>query len=571
METRLENDRSKGVRSPTRFVAIIIGIGFILMIQMKFSYNPIFEQSRSSRSDFVALVSSNTTSSTSENMSSTSEEVFFPKEVIDQGPVTKEEHEAEEHPETLSLSLTTYSYNTTDVDEFKRLHREYLINQQQKLTGKDSYLSTKARGRRKDGKPITTFSFGPGRFFSGFRNQIMALVMLCIRANLGEHEQLLLGSLNHKDTYGTAMYEPFEFFFDVEHWNRYSYNEEDIERTNVSLPGLKNPNQYPNWLPRLVYCNQSLHDQWDTGNNRHKSMRENATRPFAFGDQASSLMLNYMRYVRGRGPFPPQFIDRAEQRILRRNPAEIIMLQGALKPHPALQAVVDRSKEYLLKQGQRRGDLTSTSLTTTTATATTSSFRYMTLHARVEPDMQKHPVCRDKKVIELQDIVDMIESKWSETPPVDVVFLPINRQKLEEEGTLPENYKNDTETNEQINWVAVRNLQLLNRLTNHKDANDGKSIGGLWNGSVPVIEFGSEALRGTVYEHRPSISGAILNFFLGLDAHIFIGTEVSSFSHDVLNTRFFRGQRYSENYKYLPGGLTEWITDDMTAPPGFLC
>jgi len=79
METRLENDRSKGVRSPTRFVAIIIGIGFILMIQMKFSYNPIFEQSRSSRSDFVALVSSNTTSSTSENTSSTSEEVLFPE------------------------------------------------------------------------------------------------------------------------------------------------------------------------------------------------------------------------------------------------------------------------------------------------------------------------------------------------------------------------------------------------------------------------------------------------------------------------------------------------------------
>ncbi len=51
----------------------------------------------------------------------------------------------------------------------------------------------------------------------------------------------------------------------------------------------------------------------------------------------------------------------------------------------------------------------------------------MTLHARVELDMQKHVTCKDKKVIEMQDELGMIESKWPETPPVDVIFLPINR------------------------------------------------------------------------------------------------------------------------------------------------
>jgi len=96
-----------------------------------------------------------------------------------------------------------------------------------------------------------------------------------------------------------------------------------------------------------------------------------------------------------------------------------------LKPHPALQrAVVDRSKEHLRrKQFQQQGSHTSTA----TATATRPAFRFMTLHARVELDMQKHVTCKDKKVIEMQDELGMIESKWPETPPVDVIFLPINR------------------------------------------------------------------------------------------------------------------------------------------------
>ena len=208
-------------------------------------------------------------------------------------------------------------------------------------------------------------------------------------------------------------------------------------------------------------------------------------------------------------------------------------------------------------------------------------------------------VCRDIKVLALQDIVDMIESKWPE-PPVDAVFLPINRQYLEEEGTLPSDYhKNDTKHNAKtINWVAVRNLELLNRLTNHNGDNnrDGNYTGGLWNGNVPVVEFGSEALRGTVYEHRPSLSGSILNYFLALDADIFVGTEVSSFSHDVLGARFYRGFQNkpdettdnnnnndgdgdgetkknlrNNNYKYLPSGLEKWVTDDMLVPPNFHC
>jgi hypothetical protein len=458
-----------------------------------------------------------------------------------------------------STPLTNYSYGTTDVNEFTRLHSNYLLSKQQELN--NSYLSTKARGKDANGNNVTTYSFACWYcqgFIAGFRNQIMGLVALVMIANYEGHEQLLFESVRHKDAYGTNKFNPFAFYFDVEHWNRYSYNEEKHKDEGTS--------RFPNWLPRLVFYDPDIHDEWDPSRFAYK---ENATktRPYGFTNKGTSLVARYLSYVKGKGKLHKDH---------RRNPAEIIMLQGALRPNPALQAIVDRSKKYLLER----------------AHSTKSSFRYMTLHARVEPDMQNHPVCRDKKVLNLQEIVDMIESKWEE-PPVDAVFMPINRQYLEKKGTLPKNFKNDTIRGDERNWIAVDNLQLLNRLTNHDDSKDGKYVSGMWNGKVPVIEFGSEALGGSVYEHRPSTSGSILNYFLGLDGHIFIGTEVSSFSHDLLAARFFRAFNESDtsaaaqtssesdsdsgrnlrknNYKYLPGGLEEWITDDMVDPPEFHC
>ena len=177
--------------------------------------------------------------------------------------------------------------------------------------------------------------------------------------------------------------------------------------------------------------------------------------------------------------------------------------------------------------------------------------------------MQRHPACRDKKVLHLAKIVQMLESKFPH-PPVSMVFMPINRQYLEKEGVPPETFDNSTKDN--INWIAVENLRELNRITRD----------GLWNGTVPVVEFGANALKGTVYEHRPSTAGAILNFFLTLQPQcsIFVGTEVSSFSHDVLSSRFYRGYHGKEpyqNYKYLPEGLMDWIGPEMVDSPGFLC
>ena len=160
-------------------------------------------------------------------------------------------------------------------------------------------------------------------------------------------------------------------------------------------------------------------------------------------------------------------------------------------------------------------------------------------------------------MLNLTDIFDFIEAKWPNDPPVTKIFMPINRQYLEKEGLIDEAKVKPNDP--KINWVAVENLKALNRARDE----------GLWGGRVKVIEFGANALQDTVYADRPSTAGAMLNFFIAIKAKIFIGTEVSSFSHDLLATRFFRN--YMENYKYLPDGLHDWTPPGTIDPPGFGC
>ena len=208
------------------------------------------------------------------------------------------------------------------------------------------------------------------------------------------------------------------------------------------------------------------------------------------------------------------------------------MIKGALRPHPELLDIANR----LL------GDL-----------GGNGTVPYMTLHARVEPDMMKHPVCRDAKVTNLTDIFRSLEDTFPD-PPATRIFMPINRQSMEAGGKIDiVNPINAT------NWMAVHNLKELNRAVTN----------GLWGGRATVFEFGSNALKGTKYEHRPSTTGAILNFLMAHHANVFVGTRISTYSMDLLHTRFYNGNL--ENYQYLPSGLERWTDNTTKHPPGFEC
>jgi hypothetical protein len=110
------------------------------------------------------------------------------------------------------------------------------------------------------------------------------------------------------------------------------------------------------------------------------------------------------------------------------------------------------------------------------------------------------------------------------------------------------------------NTVGLENLAVLNRARKK----------GLWaDGRVKVFEGGWPSLKKTRFKKFPSISGSIVDYFLALDSDVFIGTQVSSFSTDIIATRFLRGNLH--NHWYLPKGLEEATNENTTAPPRFRC
>lgn len=187
---------------------------------------------------------------------------------------------------------------------------------------------------------------------------------------------------------------------------------------------------------------------------------------------------------------------------------------------------------------------------------------YMALHARVEPDMQFHIFCPEKKVIRLAEIFDSMEKYFPAPPPADKLFVAINRPLLEEEGRDDRNNINNRTTR---NPIAVENLQVLNNAIQN----------GLWGGSVQVFddEIGNLTVRNHAHlSAYPGISGAIVDYFSALEAVVFVGTRpVSSFSTDLIAARFYRGETSTmlKNYHYLPTGLEVATPGNATYPPRF--
>ena len=411
-------------------------------------------------------------------------------------------------------------------------------------------------------KNVTTRALNSriGGFFSGFRNQIMCFTVLVFNADRFGQGQVLLESIRQKDLFGSDGMIPFEMLWDIPHWNSH----------------------YP-VLPRLVHHDPFLHNQWDPATRRWYRDRdgnytdsggvrtyEEPTRPHK-GWEQHVLFVGYKRYSRSKGPFPDEHG--------RRNPIEILMNRGALRPHPELQAIIERSQRSFGGGGGGRGD-----------DHTTGAIPpYLTLHARVEPDMQKHKSpCTDKTVRRLSEIFGFLEEGWPDGPPAPRVFMPINRKLLESEGSdaaveskrdgSPE-WDDDWEEHlgdkvadqtrrvsdgtfdwdREVNWIAVENLRALNRA---RDA-------GLWNGRARVVEAGADSLRGTGYAAIPATAGALVDFFLALGGSVFVGTEISSFSTDLMAHRFHRDER--ANYYHHPDGLQDWTPPEMEAPPAFEC
>lgn len=83
---------------------------------------------------------------------------------------------------------------------------------------------------------------------------------------------------------------------------------------------------------------------------------------------------------------------------------------------------------------------------------------------------------------------------------------------------------------------------------------------GMWNGTVPVDETVMEILKGTRFMEYPSVSRAVLDFFIAVGSDIFVGSPVSTWSLDVIEARVYAG--VYENYMYFPNGVIRRVTPD---------
>ena len=425
---------------------------------------------------------------------------------------------------TVQNALETKAADIISVEDKHTIQAVVANDRRNTTIAVQNALETKAIGA--DVWPnMTTMGFYEGKMYAGLWNQMMVFTVLVMHAMKEGYPQILLETIKMKDTFASKSLIPFHAMWDIPHWNSY----------------------YPR-LPRLVSFDPVAHDQFNPKTRKwyrrpdgnwtdvkNETTYSEPTRPKPFGRQHHNLGI-YRRYTHGKTPYA-----NVDGHI--RNPAEILMLNGALQPNPRLREIINEKLSSL----QHNGGSASTS----------KPVEYMTLHARIEPDMQRHPVCRDKKVLKLTDIFDFIQEKWPD-PPVNHIFMPINRQFLESEGS-EDVVQNLQKKNETVNWIAVENLRALNK------AHDE----GLWNGRVKVFEFGSNALMDTEYAEVSSTAGALMNFFIGVGGRIFIGSEVSSWSSTLAVMRFYRNN--TETYKYLPDGLHEWIELGTIDPPAFQC
>ena len=352
-------------------------------------------------------------------------------------------------------------------------------------------------------KPFNNVTTGAYRhfFWSGFCNQYMMFVGMIMLAKEEQYSQIVVDSIRWKDLFGTNQQIRHDALFDVLHWNSF----------------------YPE-LPRIVSHDAELLP--DVSIIQRKDNRfstalswnvdvENATKPHSLGKKQTSAVHAYLNYGR-----------KVHKHRIKREAFEVSIARDAFRPHPTLQLIID---EFVQSIGNS----------------------YMVLHARIEPDMQKHKACGDIKVTALKDIIRMVEQQF-EDPPVQTMVVILNRELLEKEVASPN----------KDNALAAENLKLLNDLI----------ANGLWGGKVKVVEAGSKLAIDSgheIYSKYYAISGGIINYFISIQSEIFVGTPVSSYSTAVIKSRFFR-QDFG-NYFYLPQGMTLSTLANAEHPPLFEC
>ena len=474
-------------------------------------------------------------------------------------------------------TLQQYHYSVLELmlpqsqAELQEEHQEHQINENTNEKNRARYDSTL------DIPEGSTLAMVEPRLLGGFRNQQMRLAGLVVYALQNNHSSILLESIRYDNPVAReqAMNDtrtddqisspswsnriqlgrvPMESILDVQHWNRIS-----------KMVGTHR-------LPRLVRYSLHHHGDWNPQTALFQRLNaslvlasngrtvdwlpivENCTRPYAFGSgiKAGRLWNTWSLYQRNtRGT---DVVDGGGDGGLQEvgfTDLERLLAQ-ATHPSHTIAAMMEQALMTTFQEDPIERGNASTSGTIS---------QVLVVHPRTETDMLAHR-CSKLMTRNLTQIFDMIQSypyfggqlQQSNNTNTSMmyftqVYLCVSRKFMD---------PNAPNVGRTVRPLAEHNYQRM--LQAFQD--------GLWNGSVPVREGGEPltSSMGLVPGHEIHTAAQVLNFFVAVQAHAFVGTFGSSFSTDVWSTRYILGKG-DLNFQHNPTTGLSNVPNNGLPPP----
>ena len=463
----------------------------------------------------------------------------------------------------------------------------------------------------------------PPALLGGYRNQVLRFVAFCVHAKENGSRQLLLPSLlwsTQVTTTGTSDSDentksypiPMEWIFDIEYWNEHAL----IKRQEPTVPLLVGDHQ--------VYTEENPSDCWELSTNKEETLQQmlqelNVSRATLNPLQIASLqsgslspISNITRaaiagvwnvpnprridllpqvqhcqrpHVYGGGKRAGRlwneyvrFRTRAEN---KKNEAAAVVnnnnssdASSPLNPASIIPYQMDQGVYQALRPAKQWRQVAQQCVQ-----AHAPNQHYVALHARVEVEMMGHRcgTSMERNLTRIvQQVQDLIQQETETTiaaaaaaaaaanTTISGLFVAVSRSGMEVQSQAQEKFR----------AFADDNIATLNRLVGN-ETTTGTGIQINHDASIPVFECGEHILREHYASHpnvpdHGSLLQSVINFYIALNADIFVGVENSSYSTDVMTTRYYLGKG-SQNYRYTMDGKVQAVENGGLPLPHSNC
>jgi len=236
--------------------------------------------------------------------------------------------------------------------------------------------------------------------WAGLCNQYMMFIGAIFVSAENRHGQIIEETIQWKDTYGHEQYLQHHKLFDILHWNSFypqlprlvRYDKEvhpdiKVRGTKVKIEG--------KWYLKAAFVQSTV-------GNREETFRL-ATNPVPIWEAEGEMFRKYKRFMKEHEHEHEHDHEHEHEHdhdaplSFEKKGIDIYktIMNGAFRPHPEIQVMIDRFiDEKINTDEEDRGGI-------------------MVLHARVEPDMQNHPVCKVRWYFVLVVLLSLFRSARS--------------------------------------------------------------------------------------------------------------------------------------------------------------